>query len=161
VTEVPMGRTAARVILVDDAGRVLLFRGWDPATPAHKYWFTAGGGLNPGESPAEGAARELAEETGLRVSPAELGEPVWHEVTEFPFDGRRYRQEQDFFLLRVPAFEVDSAGFDPDERRTIDQHRWWSPAELATSAEPVYPPALRDLLARLGVATAGGGMASC
>lgn len=144
-----MGRSAARVILVDAAGRVLLFRGWDPTTPHLRYWFTAGGGLHPGESSAEGAARELAEETGLRVAPAELGAPVWHEVTEFPFDGRRYRQEQDFFLLRVPTFEIDTTGFDPEERRSIDGHRWWTVAELAAADEPIYPTALVELLARL------------
>lgn len=142
-------RRAARVLLVDAAGRVLLFHGFDPARPGHRYWFTPGGGLGAQESPAAGAARELAEETGLRIDPAELGEPVWSDTTEFPFDGNWYRQEQDFFLLRVPEWQVDTVGFDDVEQRSIAGHRWWPPAELSASGERYYPPELPELLARL------------
>jgi 8-oxo-dGTP pyrophosphatase MutT (NUDIX family) len=139
-------RPAARVVLVDDSGRTLLLRGCDPARPGLRWWFTPGGGLNPGESSAEGAARELFEETGLRVDPAELGEPVWHQVIEFSYDHRRYRQDQYFYLYRVPEWRIDTTGFDPEERRTIDAHRWWSAAELDSTDETVYPEELADLL---------------
>lgn len=146
-------RRAARVLLVDRADRVLMFRGADPARPGHRYWFTPGGGLDPGESPVAGAARELAEETGLRLTPAELSEPVWQEVTEFSFDGRWYRQEQEFFLVRLPAqsasFKVDTAGFNQIERDTIDEHRWWSVAELERTEDRFYPPDLPTLLRRV------------
>ncbi|MGC4747095.1 NUDIX hydrolase [Micromonospora sp. DT201] len=155
-------RRAARVLLVDAAGQVLLFEGLDPARPGHRYWFTPGGGLDPGESPAAGAARELAEETGLRPDPAELGEPVWSDTTEFSFDGVWYRQEQDFFLLRVQAWQVDTAGFDDIEQRSIAGHRWWLPDELAASGERFYPAELTALLARLGQQGATGrGEAPC
>jgi 8-oxo-dGTP pyrophosphatase MutT (NUDIX family) len=141
-------RQAARILLIDAAARVLLFRGRDPARPEHRYWFTPGGGLDPGESPVSGAVRELAEETGLRVTPEELGEPVWREVTEFTFAGRWYRQEQQFFLVRVPAWEVDTAGFDQVERETIDDHRWWTMDELARTPERFYPADLPEVLRR-------------
>ncbi|MET8045361.1 NUDIX domain-containing protein [Micromonospora sp. NPDC005215] len=147
-------RRAARVLLVDAAGQVLLFEGFDPARPAHRYWFTPGGGLDPGEAPAVGAARELAEETGLRLDPAELGEPVWSDTTEFPFDGVWYRQVQDFFLLRVPSWQVDTAGFNDVEQRSIAGHRWWLPDDLAASGERFYPGELPALLKRLGQSTA-------
>jgi 8-oxo-dGTP pyrophosphatase MutT (NUDIX family) len=147
-------RRAARVLVVDAAGRVLLLHGVDPADPGHVYWMTIGGGLEPGESPAEGAVRELAEETGLRVAAADLGEPVWSDVTEFPFDGRRYRQEQVYFLLRAPSWEVDRSGFDDVERASIDAHRWWSLDDFATAAEPYYPIELPDLLRRLALGVA-------
>jgi 8-oxo-dGTP pyrophosphatase MutT (NUDIX family) len=142
-------RRAARVLLIDHTGRVLLFRGWDPARPSHRYWFTPGGGLDPDESTVRGAARELAEETGLRVRPEDLGEPVWSEVTTFPFDGRWYRQEQEFFLLVVPEWRVDTAGFDHVERGSIDEHRWWSLADLEATDERVYPDDLAGLLRRV------------
>ncbi|MGW1143221.1 NUDIX domain-containing protein, partial [Streptomyces zhihengii] len=55
-------------LLVDDSGRYLLH-----LRDAHKpiwrpgQWGLLGGGTEPGESPAEGIARELLEETGLTV----------------------------------------------------------------------------------------------
>jgi 8-oxo-dGTP pyrophosphatase MutT (NUDIX family) len=146
-----LDRRAARVILVDRADRTLLLRGGDPARPHLHWWFTPGGGLDDGETPAQGAARELHEETGLRVEPAELGEPVWHQVTEYSYNNRRYRQEQDFYLLRVPEWQIDTAGFDAEEQLTIDAHRWWSAAELDATDELVFPENLADLLRRLTV----------
>jgi 8-oxo-dGTP pyrophosphatase MutT (NUDIX family) len=141
-------RRAARVLLVDAAGRALLLHGGDPARPGQRWWFTPGGGLHEGETTAQGAARELFEETGLRVSPSELGEPIWHQVTEFSYDSRQYRQDQDFFLLRVAEWQVDTAGMDADEQETITEHRWWSAAELDASDEQIFPEDLAALLRR-------------
>ncbi len=147
-------RRAARVLLVDASDRVLLFEGSDPARPGHRYWFTPGGGLDPGEAPADGAARELAEETGLRLAPAELGAPVWSETVEFPFDGVWYRQEQQFYLVRMAGWEVDTTGFNDVERASVHGHRWWTVTDLAATAERYYPP---DLPGGLGAALVGGG----
>ncbi|MEV0810557.1 NUDIX domain-containing protein [Micromonospora sp. NPDC050200] len=155
-------RRAARVLLVDAGGRVLLFSGWDPSRPDHRYWFTPGGGLDPGESAAQAAARELAEETGLRLAPAELGVPVWSETVEFPFDGVRYRQEQEFFLVRVPGWEVDTTGFTDVERASVSGHRWWSVDELTATSQRYYPDDLPAVLTRaLAGADATGGGAPC
>jgi 8-oxo-dGTP pyrophosphatase MutT (NUDIX family) len=143
-------RRAARVLLVDAAGRVLLLHGGDPARPGERWWFTPGGGLDAGETPAQGAARELAEETGLRVDPAELGEPVWHEVAEFSFRDQAYRQDQVFFLLRVSEWRVDTAGMDLNEQQTITEHRWWSAAEIDASPAQIFPSDLAGLLRSVG-----------
>jgi len=144
-------RRAARVLVVDAAGRVLMLRGFDPENPEVRYWFTVGGGLEPRETLAQAAVRELAEETGLRVDPAALGEPVWNDVAEFPFDGRRYRQEQAWYLVRVDSWEADRSGFDEIERATVDRMTWWEPGDFQTATEPYYPPDLPALLHRLGV----------
>jgi 8-oxo-dGTP pyrophosphatase MutT (NUDIX family) len=146
VTDEPLPRRAGRVLLIDDRRRVLLFHGFDPARPHHAYWITPGGGLDDGESIPECAARELFEETGLRRAPSELGPAVWHEVEEFPFDGQRYRQYQEFFLVRVPSWEVDTTGFSELERNSVDGHRWWSADELAATADRYYPENLADLV---------------
>ena len=155
-----LDRRAARVVLVDRADRTLLLRGSDPARPGLRWWFTPGGGLNDGETTAEGAARELFEETGLRITPDELGVPFWHQVTHFSFDNRNYRQEQDFYLLRVAEWQVDTAGLEPEEKETIDGHRWWSAAELDATDETVYPENLADLLRQVIVAGPGAAAAN-
>ncbi|WP_229069403.1 NUDIX hydrolase [Actinoplanes sp. DH11] len=139
-------RRAGRVLLLDRAGRVLLLHGGDPARPGLHWWFTPGGGLEPGETTAEAAARELFEETGLRVRPGDLGTPVWHELTEFEFDGGQYRQDQDFFVFRVAEWQVDTAGMDATERLTITEHRWWSAAEIEASDEQIFPAGLAGLV---------------
>jgi ADP-ribose pyrophosphatase YjhB (NUDIX family) len=148
VEAAPIRRLGARVLVLDAADRVLLFRGVDPAVPDVRYWFTVGGGLDDGETPREGAARELFEETGLRVSPAQLVGPVHAETTEFSFAGQRYRQEQEFFVLRAGEWAVDTSGFEEVERATIDAWRWWSAAELRASAETYYPAQLPVLVER-------------
>jgi len=150
-----LDRRAARVLLVNGAGRTLLLHGGDPARPGQRWWFTPGGGLDDGETLAEGAARELYEETGLRVDPAELGDPVWHETTEFSYRAQAYRQEQDFFLLRVAEWRVDTAGMDEDEQQTITEHRWWSAAEIEASDEQIFPRELAGLLRRFAAAVGG------
>ncbi|HEV7826195.1 MAG TPA: NUDIX domain-containing protein [Mycobacteriales bacterium] len=141
-------RPGVRVLLLDPDGRVLLFRGSDPARPdVPPYWFTVGGGLEPGESAVDGAIRETYEETGVRLAPADLSGPVWHEVVEYPFENVLYRQPQDFYVVRLgSARAVDTSGFDDVELRTVDAHRWWTAAEIRASAETVYPRCLADLV---------------
>jgi ADP-ribose pyrophosphatase YjhB (NUDIX family) len=143
----PVGRPAARVLFVDARDRILLFRGGDPARPGPAWWFTPGGGLDPGETSAEGAARELREETGYVAG--DLGPVVFTETVEFGFDGVRYRQTQDFYLVRVPRWDVDTSGFSALERASVDTHRWWTLDELAHPTETVYPHGLHALLSRL------------
>jgi 8-oxo-dGTP pyrophosphatase MutT (NUDIX family) len=141
-------RPGVRVLLIDGKGRVLLFRGRDPARPdAAPYWFTVGGGLEPGETPVAGAIRETYEETGLRLRGGDLQGPVWHEVAEFSFQNLEYRQTQDFYLARLAAdWVVDTSGFDDVELRTVDDHRWWSVEEIRATDENVYPRCLADLV---------------
>jgi 8-oxo-dGTP pyrophosphatase MutT (NUDIX family) len=145
----PIPRRAGRVLLLDAAGRVLLFHGYDPARPEHAYWFTPGGGLDERETAAEGAARELFEETGLSVPADRLGGAVRREITEFPFAGNWYRQEQEFFLLRVDSWQVDTVGFSDIERDSVDGHRWWSVEDLDATTERYYPADLADLVRSL------------
>ena len=149
--ENPVPREAGRVLLVDGSDRILLVRGSDPGRPGSRYWFTVGGGLDPDESVVDAAARELFEETGLRVDPATLGEVVWRETTEFPYDGTWHRQRQVFYLLRVDTWEVAVDALDPGEEHYIHEHRWWSLAELEATSEKVYPPDLPMLLRTIGV----------
>jgi 8-oxo-dGTP pyrophosphatase MutT (NUDIX family) len=147
---VPLERRAARVLLVDDAGRVLLLNGGDPSAPDRgTWWFTPGGGLEERESPAQAAARELAEETGLRVVADALGAAVHARTTEFRLGTCDYRQSEHYFLLRVPAHQVDTGGAGAVVDPGVVGHRWWSIDELRTTDERVYPEELVEVLNRV------------
>ncbi|MGT2425521.1 NUDIX hydrolase [Amnibacterium kyonggiense] len=142
----PVVRNAARVLLIDPDGRVLLVQGGDPAAPeAGTWWFTPGGGLESGETAEAAALREAFEETGHRV--ASLEGPVARRSSVFPFDGRLIEQREQFFVARVPAFEPTTAGWTELERRSLAGLRWWTLDELRGTPETVYPERLADLVA--------------
>jgi 8-oxo-dGTP pyrophosphatase MutT (NUDIX family) len=148
---VRVDRRAARVLLVDGGGRVLLFRGHDPVRPEKgSWWFTVGGGLDEGETTRAAAVRELFEETGLAVDPASLAGPVHREVADFSLAGTDYRQDNEFFVATVGAHDVVTVGFTDLEEQFVLEHRWWSPAELRATTDTVYPTCLVDLLDRIG-----------
>jgi len=138
---VPVDRSSGRVLLVDGADRVLLLRGSDPTDrAAGDWWFTPGGGLEPGESAQAGARRELREETGLDL--ADVGPPVWVRTAEFTFVGRAYRQAETFFLARVDSHQVDFSGHTDLERDAVHEFRWWTLDELDGTEATIYPRAL-------------------
>ncbi|OBH86876.1 exopolyphosphatase [Mycobacterium scrofulaceum] len=154
-------RTSARVALLDETGAVLLLRGSDPAIGrgnAPKWWITVGGEVQSGERLAEAAARELAEETGLRVAPGDLVGPVWRRDEVFEFNGSLIDSEEFYFVYRTQRFEPSGAGRTDLERSYIGGHRWCDAADiarLAAAGETVYPTQLAELLAD-AAALAGG-----
>ena len=148
-------RTSARIVLLDDEGCVLLFRGSDPALPdgsdgpAPRWWFTVGGAAQVGETLPQTAVRELQEETGLHVDPADMIGPVWRRDAVIDFNGSIIRSEEMFFVHRTPRFEPSTAGRTGLERAYIHGHRWCDAtmiAELVTKGETVYPLQLGELL---------------
>jgi 8-oxo-dGTP pyrophosphatase MutT (NUDIX family) len=152
----PTHRTSARVVLLDETGAVLLLCGSDPANPAFRHgaaplwWFTVGGEVRPGERLAEAAARELAEETGLRVAPVDLVGPVWRRDEVFEFNGSLIDSEEFYLVHRTRRFEPSTAGCTELERRYIRGARWCDANDIAgltASGEQVYPLQLGELLA--------------
>jgi 8-oxo-dGTP pyrophosphatase MutT (NUDIX family) len=139
MADAPPVRSAARVVVLDPAGRVLLFgaRLVDLATPPGPvlYWYTPGGQVEPGETPRQAAARELAEEIGLVVAPAALEGPVWLRRVVAPLLGVPTDHRETYFALRHVVHEVDVSGQTPLEAYEDQPHRWWSTAEIAAGSD--------------------------
>lgn len=140
-------RKVARLVLLDPDDRVLLIHGFEPADPSSTWWFTPGGGLEGDETREEAALRELAEETG--ITGVELGPVLWRRMCSFPFDGRRWEQDEWYFLARTTRTETDTTGLTALERRSVSGLRWWTSAELSAARETVYPTRLAELLRTL------------
>ena len=145
-------RLAGRVIAIDPAGRVLLFR-YDDPPPKGVHWATPGGGVEGNEDFYQAACRELTEETGwtdVAVSPGVVHQHAtvfwWSPIQKL------IRQTDHYFIGRVP-----------DERRPLGEvaamhasdgiaaSRWWTLAELDVTDENVYPRSLAELV-RLALA---------
>lgn len=106
---------AASAVLVDDDGRVLLVKRGH--APQQGCWSVPGGRVEPGETPAEAAVREVFEETGLVVT---VGEELW--TATVPFDAGHVYEVHDFAATVIGG--VLRCGDDADDAR------WVAPAEL-------------------------------
>jgi 8-oxo-dGTP diphosphatase len=136
-------RRAARAVVMDPDRRVLLVhfdfpipldetatgddergeRTWDG------LWACPGGGLDEGESVADGLRRELREELGLAVE--EVGAPIWLKEHHFPMS-RWDGQHDTFFLVEVPdAFDPHPSFSESELRREhVDGLLWWDYDDL-------------------------------
>ena len=120
----------------DERGRVLLVRHAD----LHA-WLLPGGAVEPDEAPAEAAAREALEETGLEVETGRVlgafGGPAFHTV--YP-NGDRIAYVPVVFEGRIVGGRARPDGVETTEVR------WFDPAEVADLA---LTPGARELLACL------------
>ena len=142
-------RRAVRVLLLDDADRLLLLLDSDLGLdPVAHWWVTPGGGVDPGESDLEAAVRELWEETGLVVDAGALVGPLLTRVVVHGYSDKIVDQTEVFFAVRVPTFTIDTAAHTEEEQLTVADIRWWDLDDLALTDDDVWP---RDLVAVLAL----------
>ncbi|ADP84798.1 NUDIX hydrolase [Pseudofrankia inefficax] len=139
-------RVAGRVVLLDPSDAFLLIRAHDPfLADSPTWWHVPGGGLDPGESPQQGAIREISEEVGIRLT--DVGPVAATRVSRFQFAGRHYVQQESFFVVRLPErVDVDAAAWTDLERKSTLDWRWWTVDEVRATAETVYPRRLASLV---------------
>jgi len=154
MTPVIQVRRAARALVTDPDGRVLLVRvhddiPMDAADPVRDYWITVGGGLERGESFEDAIVREIREEIGRQVD--DPGPCIWQRSkTVTGRDGVVRTVEERYFWCPLPSPELDHAGLSPAERTALVEFRWWELKDPALDAVRVFPEtfaaAARDIV---------------
>lgn len=139
-------RLTVRVVLLDADDRILLMKGRMPNDRSGPgAWFTVGGGADPGETPAETALREVAEETGL--ADVTLGPEVWYrEGIGYLANGDKVLFRERYLVARSVGGDISRAGWEAHEHDLVDDIRWWTLAELLGTPDHVYPEGLASLL---------------
>ncbi|MCT9821435.1 NUDIX domain-containing protein [Microbacterium sp. W1N] len=130
MTETREIRVSAAVIL-DAEGRLLLVR--KRGTTA---FMQPGGKPEPGEAPADTLIRELHEEIGVLVAPAQL-----RALGEY----RAHAANEPGFVVVADVFAVDLARRMPVVAAEIEEHRWATTAdaddlEIAPLAREYFLP---------------------
>jgi 8-oxo-dGTP pyrophosphatase MutT (NUDIX family) len=139
------------LLVLDPTRQLLLFRfvHQHGALAGHVFWATPGGGLEPGETFAEAALRELQEETGVVVE--RIGDPVARRefVMTMP-DGEQVVADEQFFVVPVDGQRVLRDRWTALEVEVIADHRWWTAPDLKATQETVWPKDLPEILTSAG-----------
>jgi 8-oxo-dGTP pyrophosphatase MutT (NUDIX family) len=136
-------RRAARILLLDEAERLLLFR-FAPAD-RRAFWCGVGGECDPGEDFHAAAVRELFEETGLAL--LYCGPEIARRSDDYlTLEGEPITSDERFFRVQTTAFEPDRSGHTALEQALMREHRWFTRDDLASWHEPIFPVNVLDLL---------------
>ena len=120
--------------VIDDAGRILLIRRAD-----NGLWAMPGGALEVGETPAQGVAREVLEETGVTCEPITLvgvydsrfcGTPSFYQLYLFSF-------------LCRPSQNIEVVS-SPSHVHEIKEKNWFAEHELPEDIDPSHATRISD-----------------
>ena len=145
---IPRLRRSARVFMFDEHGNILLIRFVaELEGKPFVFWVTPGGEVEPGETDRAAAERELFEELGLRLP---LAGPV-HEESGGTYThlGETVRNFDVFFAATCEREAPRLAGVTAEEIALMREARWWSIAELESTAQRVFPVALAEIAKRV------------
>jgi 8-oxo-dGTP pyrophosphatase MutT (NUDIX family) len=153
-SSLPLRRTA-RALLFDPANRLLLIqyeaaRKIEGREPGDRlFWYTPGGGIDPGESAEQACRRELQEEVGLAEAVIGAEVALWHEpLTLFR---RPTLTHARFFIVHAPDDRIDTSDLQATEQDLVHQVRWMSLQELELHIGSIVPiglvPLVRTILA--------------
>ncbi|MER6299000.1 NUDIX hydrolase [Kitasatospora sp. NPDC001539] len=128
--------TGCSVLLTDEDGKVLLLK-----ASYRDQWQFPGGGMDPGEAPAQCAARELLEETGLVAAELRLLVVEWREA--IPDQGEHAHPAVHFMF---DGGTVEAGAVVRLQAEEIADHGYFTPARAAAL---LHPCAARRLTAAL------------
>lgn len=118
----------AGVAVVGDAGVLLTERAVEPGVGD---WAVPGGHLEVEESPREAAVRELREETGVRVDPADL--VLLDTFAADQFEGKR--------IVSIGfAVRREATDGEPEAGPEVADVGWFTPESFARTGEAFHPP---------------------
>jgi 8-oxo-dGTP pyrophosphatase MutT (NUDIX family) len=141
-------RRAARVVVFDDAGRVLLISAHDPARRNRgRWWEIPGGGIDPGEDTHEAVRRELWEEAG--IDDAEIGPVVFTQSVEFTFGGFTFDQDEWIHVARCSGRTDGPKGLEALEAMAFGEQRWWEVEDFLATPRRTIPYRLGEHLIAL------------
>ncbi|MFB2531247.1 NUDIX domain-containing protein [Paracoccus sp. p4-l81] len=127
----PPIRLAVRALILNADHRLLLVNAFpDAAAP---LWVAPGGGIEPGEAIEAALIREVAEETGLTITPGPLAL-----IGQFHDEGSGFHQVDLFFRATIACGSLRMA----DPAGVVHAFRWISRADLA--GQPHAPTGLAD-----------------
>jgi ADP-ribose pyrophosphatase YjhB (NUDIX family) len=131
----PMPFPCAEGAVIDAAGRILLIQRAD-----NGKWALPGGGLEVGETGAQGALREVLEETGVHCAVTNL-------VGVFDSRLRGSMSRHHFYVLIYLCKPTGEPGVDPSHPHEILNQGWFAedalPADLGPSHVPGVTHAFR------------------
>ncbi len=140
-------RLTSRLLVFDEGGSILLFLTTAPDTSGFARWVTPGGGVDPGETHADAAIRELFEETGLVI--VDPGGSVWHYDFAVEWNNADHDTgHAEYYVVRTSRFQPSSDGWTDDERVDTLDSRWWSLEDLQATDEPYEPAQLPGLVSQ-------------